>query len=173
VTPYFGGKVMRCDAKTFAQMYEQIYTDLYRFALCLMKDSHEAEDVVSEAVISAYENIHRLRKKEAFKSWIFTILSNICKKRLKKASRENTYLENMNSEKEIYEKTRMEESDYGLALDVRNAFFILSEEEQLIVGLSVFGGYNSSEIADMLKLNANTVRSKRSRALSKMECILK
>ena len=82
-------------------------------------------------------------------------------------------MENMNSEKEIYEKTRMEESDYGLALDVRNAFFILSEEEQLIVGLSVFGGYNSSEIADMLKLNANTVRSKRSRALSKMECILK
>ena len=45
---------MRCDAKTFAQMYEQIYTDLYRFALCLMKDSHEAEDVVSEAGISAY-----------------------------------------------------------------------------------------------------------------------
>ena len=29
------------------------------------------------------------------------------------------------------------EEDVGLAMDVRNAFFILSEEEQMIVGLSV------------------------------------
>lgn len=164
---------MRCDVKTFEQMYEQIYQDLYRFALCLMKNSHEAEDAVSEAVISAYENIHRLRREEAFKSWIFTILSNVCKKRLKKVSKENTYLENAYSDENTYSKIKVEESDYELALDVRNAFFILSEEEQMIIGLSVFGGYNSSEIAKMLKLNANTVRSKRSRALTKMECVLK
>ena len=28
---------MRCDAKTFAQMYETVYVDLYRFALCMMQ----------------------------------------------------------------------------------------------------------------------------------------
>ena len=49
----------------------------------------------------------------------------------------------------------------------------MSDEEQEIVGLSVFAGYNSQEIAQMLRMNPNTVRSKRSRALQKMECILK
>jgi DNA-directed RNA polymerase specialized sigma24 family protein len=44
----------------------------------------------------------------------------------------------------------------------------LSEEEQTIIALSVFGGYNSKEIGEMLKLNANTVRPKRSRGLEKM-----
>ena len=64
------------------------------------------------------------------------------------------------------------EEDVGLAMDVRNAFFILSEEEQMIVGLSVFGGYNSSEIGKTLSLKPVTVRVKRSRALEKMQCVL-
>lgn len=66
-----------------------------------------------------------------------------------------------------------EEPDYSEMIDVRKAFFILSDEEQEIVGLSVFAGYNSQKIAQMLRMNPNTVRSKRSRALQKMEYILK
>ena len=54
-------------------------------------------------------------------------------------------------------------------MDVRKAFFVLTQEEQEIIALSVFGGYNSKEIGSALNLNANTVRSKRSRALEKME----
>lgn len=162
---------MKCDAKKFAQMYESIYKDLYRFALCLMKNQQEAEDAVSEAVIFAYENIRKLRKEEAFKSWVFTILTNVCKKRLKKISQEVSR-EISYPEQNMQENTAAPENDRSLALDVRNAFFVLTEEEQSIVGLSVFGGYNSIEIAGILKLNANTVRSKRSRALAKMECVL-
>lgn len=158
---------MKCDAKTFAQMYERIYVELYRYALCLMRNPQEAEDAVSEAVLSAYENVHKLRKEEAFKSWIFTILTNVCKRRL------NDYFRN--SKCELSEEHLQEEApelDYGLAMDVRNAFFILSQEEQIIVGLSVFGGYNSTEIGQILSLKAGTVRVKRSRALAKMECVL-
>ena len=67
---------MKCSIKKFSEMYETVYRDLYRYALCLMKNPQEAEDAVSEAVIAAYENIHKLKKEEAFKSWIFTILTN-------------------------------------------------------------------------------------------------
>ena len=58
-------------------------------------------------------------------------------------------------------------------MDVRNAFAILAEEEQLIVGLSVFGGYTSGEIGEFLEKSPSTVRSKLSRALAKMSLILK
>ena len=142
--------------------------DLYRFALCMMRDRHEAEDAVSEAVVAAYENIGKLRNEDAFKNWMFTILSNICKKRLKKAARE------AHSFKEkTYFQVPSEEKDIGLAVDVRKAFFLLEEDEQTIIGLSVFGGYNSQEIGKVLKMNPNTVRSKRRRALQKMECVLR
>ena len=159
---------MRCDAKTFAQMYETVYVDLYRFSLCMMQNQQEAEDAVSEAVVAAYENIGKLKKPDAFRSWIFTIVSNICKKRLKKEAARRDYFG-----EETYVQAAYEDPDVGLAVDVRKAFFLLEEEEQTIVGLSVFGGYNSKEIGDALKMNPNTVRSKRSRALQKMECVLR
>ena len=157
---------MRCDAHTFAQMYETIYIDLYRFALCLMKNKQDAEDAVSEAVLKAYENVGKLRDKDAFRSWIFTITANTCKKKLREATKRKD--ETIDDK---YISTSVEE-DVGLALDVRKAFFILSEEEQEIIGLSVFGGYNSKEIGKMLGLKDNTVRSKKTRALEKMSCVL-
>lgn len=160
---------MKCDASMFAQLYEMVYQDLYRFALCLMKNGHDAEDAVSEAVVSAYENIGKLRKAEAFKSWIFTILANVCRKRLRKEAEKQKNQQPFDT----YWEEAQEQPDYGLALDVRQAFFVLEEEEQLVIGLSVFGGYNSGEIGAMLKLNASTVRSKRKRALEKMECVLR
>ena len=55
---------MKCSVKKFSEMYEAAYRDLYRYALCLMKDPQEAEDAVSEAVVTAYENIHKLKKKK-------------------------------------------------------------------------------------------------------------
>ena len=159
---------MKCDANTFAQMYEAVYCDLYRFALCMMKNTQDAEDVVSEAVIAAFENIGKLRNREAYRSWMFTITANKCRQKL----REQQKKQNISTDEEELH-IAAKEIDYGLAVDVRKAFFVLTEEEQEIVGLSVFGGYNSKEIGKMLSLNANTVRSKRSRALEKMECILK
>ena len=56
---------------------------------------------------------------------------------------------------------------------VERAFLILDEDDQLIIGLSVYGGYNSKEIGKMLRMNPNTVRSRRKRALEKMSWLLK
>ena len=68
------------DAIAFKELYKTVYQDLYRFALCMMHHPQDAEDAVSEAVLSAYENIHKLRKEEAFRSWIFQILANVCRR---------------------------------------------------------------------------------------------
>lgn len=161
---------MKCDAEKFAQMYEGIYGNLYRFALCMMRDPQDAQDAVSDAVLAAYENIHNLRREDAFRSWMFAILANTCRKKLKaSALRQQTECAQSGEE----EARAGAEPDYGFSLDVKRAFQILSQEEQEIVAMSVFGGYNSREIGEMFHMNANTVRSKRSRALEKMECVLK
>lgn len=152
------------DAAAFKELYKTVYVDMYRFALCMMRHPQDAEDAVSEAVLAAYENVHKLRKEEAFRAWIFQILANVCKKKLK--SRERT-------EVELQEDSAVEEFDSGLREDVQKAFLILNEEDQFIVSLSVFGGYNSQEIGEMLRMNANTVRSRRKRSLEKMSWILK
>ena len=159
---------MRCDAHKFAQMYEMVYIDLYHFALCLMKNKQDAEDAVSESVMKAYENIRKLKDETAFKNWIFTITANTCKRRLHESAKRKS-----ESIEESFTNVSSEEIDYGLSVDVRRAYTVLNEEEQTIIGLSFFGGYNSKEIGQILGLKDNTVRSKKVRALEKMECVLR
>ena len=74
-------KARRGDVKAFSELYARIYVDLYNFSLYMLKHQQDAEDAVSEAVISAYENIGSLRKEESFRSWIFKIWSNRCRKK--------------------------------------------------------------------------------------------
>lgn len=159
---------MKCDAEGFAAMYSTVYMDMYRFALCMMKSSHDAEDAVSEAVVKAYESIGTLRSEEAFKSWIFTILANTCRIKWRRQEREQK-----KAELSFFTEEDAAAPEWEKAVDVRNAFAILTEEEQIIVGLSVFGGYTSEEIGEALKKSPSTVRSKMSRALAKMSLILK
>ena len=74
------------DSHAFARLYEIYYKDLYHFALYYTKDSITAEDAVSSAVLKAFEQLHKLRKNDAFKSWLFQITANECKKLLKQKS---------------------------------------------------------------------------------------
>ena len=148
----------------FTELYSIVYEELYRFAFCMIRQSHDAEDAVIEAVILAYENIQNLRKEEAFRSWIFQITANVCKRKLKDKSR---------LEVELTENQRLYEEDRELQLDIHNALFELNEEERCIVAMSALGGYNSVEIGTMMNLNSNTVRSKRKRAIEKLGAIMK
>lgn len=149
------------DAGAFAGLYEAVYKDMYRFALYTLRNETDAEDAVSEAVTDAYASIHRLRSADAFKAWIFRILSNKCKNRLKEYGKKTVPLEDAG-------EIAAADCDMTDSMFVRKVFGELKDKERLIVSLHVFGGYTTKEIAGMLKMNPNTVRTKESRALKKM-----
>ncbi len=167
---------MAMDAQKFADRYGEIYEDLYRFALCMTRHAHDAEDAVSEAVLAAFKQRHQLRREEAFGSWLFAILANTCRKKLKEPQRAKLQADPaMPPEPAAWADGSpfAQGGVHDLSEDVRAAFAAVSEEERLVVSLSVFGGYTSHEIGQMLRLNASTVRSKRKRALEKMGALLK
>ena len=51
---------------------------------------------------------------------------------------------------------------------LRRIFGELDEEDRMIIGMHIFGGYTSREISEMTGINANTIRSREGRALKKM-----
>lgn len=154
-------KAKNGDTKAFAWLYQQIYPDMYRFALYTLRDKEDAEDVVSEAVADAFAAIPKLRSEESFKSWMFKILSNKCKNKLKEYA--NKTLELPEDIEEKASGQRVEE-----AALVRKLFFELGEEDRLIISMHLFAGYTSREMAELLHMNENTIRSKESRALKKL-----
>lgn len=153
------------DAEAFAGLYQEVYEDLYRFAVYILKNSVDAQDVVSETVVDAFASIRSLRAEEAFKGWIFRILSNKCKRKLKEyANRDAAWPE------ELFEKTAVPEASADVAemLQVRMLFWELPAQERMIIAMHLFAGYTSREIAEQLHMNENTVRSRESRALKRL-----
>lgn len=149
------------DKKAFASLYEQVYTDLYRFAYCMLSQPQDAEDAVSETVIDAYRGISKLKDNSSFRNWMFKILSVKCKRKM------SEYYEAKVPLDEVEDYLADIKDDINL-LNFKLALNELEFDERCIVTYSVVGEYNSREIAEILDLNRNTVRSKLSRALEKV-----
>ncbi len=154
------------DAQLFAERYRQLHGDLYRFALCVTGNAHDAEDAVAEGVLAAYEHRGQLRRDSAFKSWLFQIVANRCRRRLSVGKRCAP------ADPGDLEPLSPPGLDGAEAAAVRDAFAALAEADRLIVGFSVFGGYNSHEIGAAMQMNPSTVRSRRKRALAQMASML-
>ncbi|MCD8023786.1 MAG: sigma-70 family RNA polymerase sigma factor [Lachnospiraceae bacterium] len=151
------------DVHAFALLYEQIYKDLYRFALYTLGHAQDAEDAVSETVTDAFSQIGSLKEADAFRAWMFQILTRKCSRRLR------GYMER---ETELDETIPAPGTDLEGQLDVRQAFESLAARDRLILSMSIFAGYSSQEIGSALNLNPNTVRSRQSRALKKMQSLI-
>lgn len=147
----------------FAEYYERVYRNMYRFALYTLGNPQDAEDVVGETVMDAYASVGKLRDAEAFQGWIFAILSNKCKKKRR---------EYLNKTTELTERLAVHDS-MEEGVQVREAFDKLSREERLLISMQVFGGYKSQEIGKIMNMNHNTVRSRISRGLGKLREMLK
>lgn len=155
-------RVKQGDTDAFVALYETVYQDMYAYACYMLRNSADAEDVVSETVMYAYETIGKLRDAGKFRHWIFKILSNQCRKKRKAYLREGNSAE-MECSGSADPMAQAEEKR-----DLEAAFTILSEEERYIVNGFIFAGYRGEEIASFLKSKPSTIRSKYRRALQKM-----
>lgn len=142
------------------EQYELVYKELYRLAYYYLGDVHEAEDAVMDTVLAAYESYGKLRNQAAFRSWIFKILVNQCKRRMRRF---------YEKQEELTEDSCIHEPDYTDKTYIQTVLQSLSEEERLIVSLIVFGGYKGEEVARVLKKKHSTIRSKYRRAIDKLK----
>lgn len=132
----------------------------------MLGNREDAEDAVQDAVLLAYKNFSQLKNSEAFKSWLFTILSNRCKRRLRFIIRNRKImLDSDISMLSDSDKT----SEFQNAIDIYNEIEKLAFDEKLIINLSIHGGYKSQEISKIVDMPEGTVRSKLHRAIHKVK----
>ena len=135
----------------------------------MLKNEEDAKDVISETVLDAFTGIKNLKKPENFKAWIFQILTTKCKRQMA------VYVSNREklSDEEQAMDIPVEEKAYADSIDLKNAFSILNDMERTVISLIVIAGYSSRETAKLLHSKEGTVRSIKSRALTKLSQELK
>ena len=156
------------DADAFTELYKETYRDLYHFAYYMLKHAEDAKDAVGDAVMDAWASIGMLKKEQAFKNWMFSIVSNKCKAKLREYVNRPCELTEVITDT-MQAKERMATAE---ELQLREEFLMLPETDRLIIGLHLFAGYKTKELAEALHMNANTVRSRESRALRHLSEVL-
>ena len=150
----------------FGELYEIFSKDMYRFALYYTGSPFLAEDAVSDAALAAFQKIGQLKRKEAFKPWLFKILFNCCKKQQREKA-----LSLKKTELSVAEDIA-ESGDRLESLAVKTALAALETQEREILLLSFIGGYSSGEIGEMLSMKSGSVRSKKARSVKKLRKLM-
>ena len=161
----------RGDKDSFAQVYEEIASDLYKVALYTLGNPHDAEDVVSETFVEAYKGIRGLRDASSFKAWMMKILSIRCKRKISEYVKGKNVFDIESFMTTLSEDTDLS-SDVSEQVTVVGALNRLTFQEREIVVLSVLQGYTTKEIAAILGSPQGTISSKLHRSLAKLRKML-
>lgn len=146
--------------KRFETLVKAYSSDLYRFAYWLCSNHSIADDLLQETFLRAWKALDKLEDEKKAKSWLITILRRENARRFERKSFDLVDIEELVIEDSVnpgpqlsLEKHQLHQAILNLEADYR---------EPLI--LQTIGGFKTSEIAQMLNLNLNTVNTRLFRA---------
>jgi len=144
----------------FSALYRRYAPDVFRFALHLSRDRHEAEDITSETFVRAWTSPEPIRL-ATVKGYLFTIARNLYLQRLRK-DRRNVALEDELRDPRQDPSARVEQSSQiRVVLDrVRR----LPEIDRSALLMRAVDGMAYAEIARALGITLASVKVKIHRA---------
>jgi len=150
-------RAQKGDIIAFEQILSFYEKAIYNYCLRVLKNSDYAKDVTQETFIKVYTHRSEINPEKNIKTWIFTIATNTAydflrgKKRKKEIS-----LDEQNETISSFEAYYVEE---GLVSDVDKALLIINPDYKKALLLFYQQGFSYQEIADILSIPINTVKT--------------
>nr|WP_051109267.1 RNA polymerase sigma factor SigW [Paenibacillus ginsengihumi] len=72
------------DRAAFAELVELYNDKIYHLAYRMLRNRHEAEEIVQETFLRVYMNLDKYDEQQKFSTWIYRIGTNLCIDRLRK-----------------------------------------------------------------------------------------
>ena len=137
----------------------------------------EQEEIAHQAILEAYEKLHKLREPKKLKSWLTTVAKRLYARERARSKmfiheRDGEFgmyiIENIASDDDILDEiVRNEDREYITRLVMR-----LDSKDSSIILLRYKDGMSLKDIALVLDMNYSTVRSMHTRALAKLKEII-
>lgn len=147
----------------FAQEVRSLTDTAFAVSYLILGHSADCEDAMSAAILRAYENRGKLKKRESFRAWFLQILRHEAYNLLRKRRR-------LTPVEELPEAPAPEGDDAG-RLDLQAALDQLTEDQRTALLLQQ-EGYDLAEIGQALDVPVGTVKSRISRAKKTLRAIL-
>jgi RNA polymerase sigma-70 factor (ECF subfamily) len=133
---------------------------LRRFAYALTGDPHRADDLVQEACVRAFANLHQFQPGTRLNSWMFKIVRNLWLNE-KRAFKVREIVTDLESAPEPVGEDGRTVVESRLTLSrVLDAMSKLPHEQRLLIALVCIEGLSYQEAADILEIPVGTVTSR-------------
>jgi len=157
------------DQKAQFQIYKLYYKAMYNTSLRIVNNSMEAEDIMQESFLSAFEKIDTYSGTVSFGAWLKRIVIN---RSLDALGKKKAVFEDIESHFGIMDNSpedhdRNEEVDVKVE-EIKEAIEKLPDGYRIILSLYLLEGYDHDEIAEILNITSSTSRSQLSRAKQKL-----
>lgn len=146
--------IMLGHKESFKELYDIHIHKALRTATAITKNKEIAKDATQEAFIRVYLNISSYDIEQPFEPWFYRILINECMRILKKDSKLKLSYEPLSENQLVVDG---EDQDLNHIYETLNS---LKDIYRIPIILKYLQGFSEKEIAEALKLNINTVKSR-------------
>jgi RNA polymerase sigma factor (sigma-70 family) len=162
-------KIIEGDDQAFAELYNKYADYALRVAMAVTGSKANAADAVQETFIRVYKNIDSFDIDKPFQPWLYRILINECNRILSKNSKVifiDDFTENnlLGSDEDDYKFEQYE--------TLYKAIESLEDNNKIPIILSYLKGFKDSEIAEILGLNINTIKSRLFKGRQKLKRLI-
>jgi len=159
-------KAKNGDSEAKQELFDLVYSDLYKIAISILRNSANADDIVQDTCLTALECFHTLKNNSSFKPWITKILKNKCYTFLK--NRKNK-LENIEDYPMPYDTI----SHVDASINFKAMVEKLDPEEKEIFILKYEDGLTISQISKRLNKTESAIKSVLCRGRQKLSTKIK
>lgn len=148
-------KAIQGNADAFLELMEMHTLSMYKVARGILRRDADVADAIQNTILHSFEKIHTLQNAEFFRTWLMRILINECNQIVR-------HYKKVNPMEELPETPR---PDQSLAeFEFKEMLGQVDEKYRVILTLYYEQGFKIAEIAEILKLNENSVKTRLSRA---------
>ena len=166
-------RAQREDKEAFEELVRRHQHRVFAVAGGIVRRREDVEDVAQQVFVKAYFSLKRFDQRAAFSTWLYKITVNECWDMLRKRKVRRLVYEADLSEEQARQvltsaEKRKDEPDVSERLEARQRVERLldglDERDRLMLILKEVEGFSIEEIAEVLDLNANTVKVRLFRA---------
>ena len=163
------------DATEFSENFDLLTSSLKPFALRLTKNVDDANDLLQETALKAFNNRNKFAPGTNLKAWMYTIMKNTFITNYQKKQRRNTFIDNTENLHYLNSMGNITENNaYGeFAIDDIKKCMARLDENYRIPFIMYFRGFKYHEIAIKLEIPIGTVKNRIHIARKELKYMLK
>lgn len=159
------------DNRAQYELYKLYSKAMFNVSMRITNDYSEAEDVLQEAFISAFKNLHTYKGDASFGSWLKKIVINAAINAIRKRRSELVPMDERTIA-DIADEAYEDDSEWKVE-KVRKAIMKLPDGYRVVLSLYLLEGFDHAEIGEILGVTESTSKSQYSRAKKKLLEIMK